>query len=139
MSTEQSGEIKSKGVNITDTSDITGKVFDPITLEEFEHCPYCGSSKFMMRELGKLLKKKGFISEKLDVGISEIGGTVTDPNAPVPLIPGSIRPGDYALRDICRGCGREVTSKITRKPVQLSIAGPGGSGGFDNLFKNMKR
>lgn len=94
----------------------------------FAKCPDCGSTRRMMAELGKEMVEKGLLTEGMDVGLDEIGGPIIDPMKASQMLANSIRPGMFALRDVCIGCGRTVTVKIMRKPVGVTvgmIAGPG--------------
>ncbi len=98
-------------------------------IAEFKACPWCGSTRMMMRELGKEMMEKGLVREGLAIGLSEVGGTIIDPATTGQMLSVSIRRGRYALRDICVGCGREVTTRIEEKPVKIGIGLPADVGG----------
>ena len=87
---------------------------------KFARCPWCGSTDRMMGRLAKELVEMGLISEGMDVGTHEIGGPIVDPSKEILSV--SFRPGMFALRDICIGCGREITVKIEKKPVRVDTA-----------------
>ena len=89
-------------------------------IARFEKCPWCGSTDWMMRRLGKEFVEGGLIDEGMDLGIGEIGGTIVDPRKP--MLTASMRPGMFALRDMCIGCGRQVTVKIEKRPVPVGMA-----------------
>lgn len=93
----------------------------------FEACPWCGSTRRMMGELGKEMKEQGLIGEDMQVGLAEIGGPLVDPRKQ--LLTASIRPGMFALRDICIGCGREITVRIEKKPFKVGMVPMPGVGG----------
>ena len=95
----------------------------PKILRRFSKCPYCGSTDFMMAGLGKEMKEEGLLNEELEVGLVEIGGPIADPTRQ--MLTAVIRMGRYALRDICMGCGRDVTVKIEEKPVRMDMKIPG--------------
>jgi len=86
----------------------------------FAKCPWCGSTDRMMGRLGKEMKEQGLIGEDMEVGIAEIGGPLVDPRKQ--LLSTSLRPGMFALRDVCIGCGREITVKIEKK---MTVVGAG--------------
>ncbi len=85
----------------------------------FKKCPDCGSTRRMMGELGEELKKAGLIREDMNVGLEEIGGTILDPTKALLSI--SLRPGMFALRDICIDCGRKVTVSIEKKLTKIGL------------------
>ena len=92
-------------------------------IARFAKCPWCGSTDFMMGRLGKEMEEQGLISEGMDVGFTEIGGPLIDPRKQ--LLSGSVRPGMFALQDICIGCGRVITVKIEKKTTKVGIGLPG--------------
>lgn len=89
------------------------------TIAEYKSCPWCGSTDRMMGKLGKELKEQGLVGEDLKMGTTEVGGTVVDPRKQ--MLSASLRPGMFALRDICIGCGREITVRIEKKLVRVSL------------------
>lgn len=92
-------------------------------IARFVKCPWCGSTDFMMRKLGIEMIEQGLIDEGMDVGTHEIGGPIIDPRKT--LLTGSLRPGMFALKDICIGCGREVTVKIEKKMTRVGVISQG--------------
>ena len=95
-------------------------------IARFAKCPWCGSTDRMMGRLGKEMEEQGLIGEGLDVGFTEIGGPLIDPRKQ--LLSASFRPGMFALRDICIGCGREITVKIEKKMTQVGMMTVPGTG-----------
>lgn len=94
----------------------------------FGRCPWCGSTDFMMKRLAKEMVEDGQLSEGVDVGINEIGGPIIDPSKAGQMLTMSTRPGMFALRDICVGCGRDVTVKIEKKTVMIEVGPPSAMG-----------
>ena len=92
----------------------------PKVLKRFSKCPDCGSTDFMMAGLGKELKEQGLISEGLEVGLTEVGGPIVDPT--IKTLTTFARAARFALRDICMGCGRQVTVKIEQKDVVVGMS-----------------
>jgi len=90
-------------------------------IKEFTECPWCGSREVMMGKLGEEMKEKGLIGPDMNVGLDEIGGTIIDPRLAGKMLARSIRPGMFALRDICLGCGRSITTRIEKKPVEVGL------------------
>lgn len=90
-------------------------------IKRFDKCPDCGSTDRMMDRLGKEMKEQGLISEDMEVGLVEVGGPLVDPTKVGQMLTVSVRPGIFALRDICIGCGRQVTVKIERKMVEVNL------------------
>lgn len=90
----------------------------------YNECPWCGSTRRMMGELGEEMKEQGLISEGMEVGLVEVGGPIIDPSKASQMLTKSVRMGAFALRDICIGCGREITVKIERKPVVIDLTVP---------------
>lgn len=88
----------------------------------FGKCPWCGSTDRMMGRLAKEMVERGTLTEGIDTGTHEIGGPIVDPSKQT--LSESIRPGMFALRDICVGCGREITVKIERRLTKVSIMPP---------------
>ncbi len=80
----------------------------------------------MMGDLGKEMEEAGFIRSGMSVGLDEIGGPVIDPTMTGKMLTDNIRPGHYALRDVCVGCGFHRIVRICRKPVNVQI-GPAGT------------
>lgn len=97
-------------------------------IARFGKCPWCGSTDRMMGRLGKEMVEKGQLSEGIDVGINEIGGPIIDPSKTNQMLAKSIRPGMFALQDICVGCGRGITVKIEKKLVLVEAMPPPGTG-----------
>lgn len=89
-------------------------------ISEFRHCPRCGSTRRMMEELGKEMKEEGLVAENMDVCLDELGGPAVSPDASKKLLGQTIKPGMFALRDICIDCGELYVVKIMRKPVLVS-------------------
>ena len=104
----------------------TGEDNNVELIARYEKCPWCGSTDRMMGRLGKEMKEKGLLEEGMDVGLVEIGGPIIDPDKIGQTLAVSTRPGMYALRDICIGCGREITVKIEKKITVLGINPPQG-------------
>ena len=88
-------------------------------IARFAKCPDCGSTDFMMRRLGKEMVEQGLLDEGMDVGVHEVGGPIVDPRRQ--LLSLSLRPGMFALRDVCIGCGRMVTTKIEKKMTTVGM------------------
>ena len=95
-------------------------------IARYAKCPWCGSTDFMMQRLGKELKESGLIGENMDVGIQEVGGPIIDPSKAGQMLAVSMRPAMYALRDVCIGCGRDVTIKIEKRLVKIGITSTAG-------------
>ncbi len=93
-------------------------------IARFAKCPDCGSTDRMMGRLTAEMIEKGLLSEGIDVGTHEIGGPIIDPSKSSRMLSVSIRPGMYALRDICIGCGREITVKIERRLIRVDLVPP---------------
>ena len=90
-------------------------------IARFAKCPWCGSTDRMMGRLGNELKEQGLIDENMEVGLAEVGGPIIDPTKVSQMLVASVKPGMFALRDICIGCGREITVKIEKKPVMIGL------------------
>lgn len=97
-------------------------------IKRFEKCPDCGSTERMMGKLGDELKEQGLIGKDMEVGLIEVGGPIIDPTKTGQMLTKSIRPGMFALRDICIGCGRQVTVKIEKKMVEVNLQMIAGAG-----------
>lgn len=97
------------------------KVEDVQVIVRFDKCPWCGSTERMMGKLGEEMKEAGLLSDSLEIGLSEVGGPIIDPSKVGQMLVESYRPGMFALRDICLGCGREITVKVERKQVKVDI------------------
>ena len=91
------------------------------TIARFTECQDCGSTDFMMRRLGKEMVEAGLIDEGMDFGLDEVGGPIVDPRKLTTMLARSIRPGMYALRDVCIGCGRLQTVKIEKRNVVVGV------------------
>jgi len=110
----------------------------PEVIAEFKTCSHilpngkaCGSTRLMMAELGKEMKEKGMIGEDTDVGLNELGGTLISRDAAMKLLAPTIIPGNYALTDVCIGCGNVRVFKIMRKPTLAGTTAMGiPPGGF---------
>lgn len=89
-------------------------------IARFGKCPWCGSNRRMMGELGEELKEQGLIGKDMEVGLHEVGGPLIDPR--MQMLSQSLRPGMFALRDICIGCGRTITVKIEKKLTTIGMA-----------------
>jgi len=90
-------------------------------IARFKKCPWCGSTDRMMGRLAKEMVENGLLSEGIEVGLVEVGGPIIDPTKTSQMLTKSIRPGMFALRDICVGCGREVTVKIEKKQLVVGL------------------
>jgi len=90
-------------------------------IARFAKCPDCGSTDRMMGRLVKDMVERGLMTEGLDVGTHEVGGPIIDPAKAGQMLSVSVRPGMYALRDICIGCGREVTVKIEKRLIRVDM------------------
>ncbi len=88
-------------------------------IARFAKCPDCGSTDFMMQRLAKEMLEKGQLTEGLDIGLVEVGGPIIDPSKVSQLLAVSNRYGMYALRDICIGCGRQITIKIEKRLMSV--------------------
>ena len=88
-------------------------------LVRFAKCPWCGSTDRMMGRLAKEMVENNLMDEGMDIGLVELGGPIIDPKRAAQMLSVSIRPGMYALRDICMGCGIEITVKIERRMVEV--------------------
>lgn len=97
-------------------------------IARFDKCPWCGSEQRMMGELAKEMVEQGLLSEGVDAGTHEVGGPIIDPTKAGQMLAVSYRPGMYALRDTCIGCGREITVKIERRPTEVRLGMPQGAG-----------
>lgn len=90
-------------------------------IARFEECPWCGSKDKMMGRLAEEMVEQGLLSEGMDIGIVEIGGPIIDPTKVSKMLTVSMRPGMFALRDICVGCGREITVKIEKRLTEVRL------------------
>ena len=99
---------------------------EEVILKEFPNCQKCGSTELMMGDLGKEMEEEGLIRPGMSVGLDEIGGPVIDPAMTGKMLTDSIRPGHYALRDVCMGCGFHRIVRVSRKPISVQI-GPAGT------------
>ncbi len=99
---------------------------EEVLLKEFPECQKCGSTELMMGDLGKEMEQEGHIRPGMSVGIDEIGGPVLDPAMTSKMLTDAIRPGHFALRDVCMGCGFHRVVKISRKPIAIQL-GPAGT------------
>lgn len=98
-------------------------------IARFAKCPWCGSTDRMMGRLAKEMVEQGLLTEGIDIGLAEVGGPIIDPSKTSQMLSVSTRSGMFALRDICVGCGREITVKIEKKPVTVGLGPPPGAGG----------
>ncbi len=100
----------------------SGDQTKPEVIVRFAKCPWCGSTDRMMGRLGKEMKEQGQVDEGMDIGLVEIGGPIIDPRKVSQMLSESIRPGMYALQDICVGCGRQFTVKIERRLMRVGMS-----------------
>lgn len=86
---------------------------------EFDHCPYCGSTRRFAEEVAKEQAEKGAMGEGLKYGLYQIGGPILDPRKVNQMLMETLVPETFALLDACMDCGCIYAVRLERGNIPL--------------------